>query len=316
LTASSSYNQTNNLRINITAGTDIVNLQPTTGNSAFGFVNFTGFSGTYTNGGLGSSYFTGVTFSPTMSFTYVSTTSYVMYSTGTMTTNGKTLVQAVQFGSTTSGVTANTTLGDALTCNLGLQFGSNNSTFSTNNYSVATSSDFTTNGLAGATVNFGSSTVTVGGNFTLTSDTTMNAGTSTISMTSASAKTFAGAGKTFYNVVQAGAGQLNITGSNTFNSLTNTTQPATVQFEAGSTNTFTTFGLSGTAGNLVTIQSSSTGTRYTLSDAAGLVAPTYLSIKDSAATGGAYWAGYGQGVVNAGNNTGWNFAGGSFIPMI
>lgn len=98
-----------------------------------------------------------------------------------------------------------------------------------------------------------------------------------------------------------------IVGSNTFNSLTNSVQPTSLRFPAGSTSTFTTFGLSGTAGNLVSLVSSSAGTQYTLSDASGFIVPTYLSIQDSAATGGAKWYGTGTGTVDAGNNTGWIF---------
>ena len=44
-----------------------------------------------------------------------------------------------------------------------------------------------------------------------------------------------------------------IYGNNTFNTITNTTQPTTVAFEEGSTNTFTDFALSGTANNLFSV---------------------------------------------------------------
>jgi hypothetical protein len=127
-------------------------------------------------------------------------------------------------------------------------------------------------------------------------------------MTSASAKTFNGGGRTYYNLRQGGAGALTISGSNTFNNITNSVQPATVTFTAGTTQTVSTFGLSGTAGNLITINSATPGSQFTLSKASGTVNAQYLSIQDSNATGGATWnALLTNGNVDAGNNTGWNF---------
>jgi hypothetical protein len=132
-------------------------------------------------------------------------------------------------------------------------------------------------------------------------------------MTSASAKTFAGGGSTYYNLNQGGAGALTISGSNTFNNIANTVQPNTVTFTAGTTQTVSTFGLSGTAGNLITINSSSAGTQATLSKASGTVNAQYLAIQDSNATGGATWNALFS--TNLGNNTGWIFPGGNMFLM-
>jgi hypothetical protein len=127
-------------------------------------------------------------------------------------------------------------------------------------------------------------------------------------MTGASAKTFVGGGLTYYNLNQGGAGALTISGSNTFNNITNTTQPATVTFTAGTTQTVSNFGLSGTAGNLITINSSTAGSQFTLSDPSGTVFVQNVSIQDSNATGGATWlAPTNRGNVNVSNNTGWIF---------
>lgn len=143
-------------------------------------------------------------------------------------------------------------------------------------------------------------------NFTTTAGT----GTGTISMTSASAKTFVGGGSTYNCTLnQGGAGTLTISGSNTFTNITNTVQPNQITFTASTTNTFTSFSLAGTAGNLITLRSSSAGTRYTLSDASGTDSVSYLDIQDSAATGGASWRAYTtNGNVDSGNNTGWLFS--------
>jgi hypothetical protein len=68
------------------------------------------------------------------------------------------------------------------------------------------------------------------------------------------------------------------------------------------------FSLAGTAGNLITINSATPGSQFTLSKASGTVNAQYLSIQDSIATGGATWdALTSNGNVNAGNNTGWFF---------
>jgi len=138
---------------------------------------------------------------------------------------------------------------------------------------------------------------------------TVTAGTSTINMTSASAKTFVGDSKTYYNLVQAGAGTLTINNSNTFNDIGNTTQPATLRLHAGTTQTVTTFSLSGTAGNLITLDSTSAGSTATLSKASGTVTPSYLSINDNVATGGATWDASNGTNTNATplTNSGWIF---------
>jgi hypothetical protein len=140
--------------------------------------------------------------------------------------------------------------------------------------------------------------------------TTAGTGTGTLSMTSASAKTFVGGGSTYNCTLnQGGAGTLTISGSNTFTNITNTVQPNQITFTAGTTNTFTSFSLSGTAGNLITLRSSSAGTRYYLSDASGIISVSYLDIQDSVARGGANWRAYTtNGNVNSGNNSGWLFS--------
>lgn len=133
--------------------------------------------------------------------------------------------------------------------------------------------------------------------------TTAGTGTGKISLTSASAKTFAGNGST-YNCTLSndGAGALTISGSNTFTTLANAVQPTTFTFTSGTTQTVTNFSVSGTAGNLVTIGATTTSAA-TLSKASGTVNASYLSISYSTATGGATWNAANS--VDGGNNTGW-----------
>ena len=128
----------------------------------------------------------------------------------------------------------------------------------------------------------------------------------TISMTAATAKTFAGGGATYPTLNQGGAGALTISGNNSFADLTATTRPSTITFTISTTQTFTNFTLSGTAGNLVTINSSSAGTQASLSKTSGTVSVGFLSIRDSNATGGAGWYA-GTTSTNVSNNTGWIF---------
>lgn len=137
---------------------------------------------------------------------------------------------------------------------------------------------------------------------------TVSASTGTINMTSASAKTFAGGGKVWPTLNQGGAGALTIQQSNTFANITNTVQPATVTLTAGTTQTVSSFTLSGTDGNLITLNSSSAGSQATLSDSSETNSVSFVSIADINATGGATWNAFtSSGNVDAGNNSGWDF---------
>lgn len=105
-----------------------------------------------------------------------------------------------------------------------------------------------------------------------------------------------------------GTGTLSFVGNGySFANITATAYPSTIKFYAGSTTTLSNFTLSGTSGNQVTIQSTTPGTRYTLSKASGDVVSNYLNIQDSNATGGAYWR--ANNSTDNGNNLGWNFVG-------
>ena len=136
--------------------------------------------------------------------------------------------------------------------------------------------------------------------------TTAGTGTGTIRLTSALAKTFIGGGSTYNCTLdQGGAGTLAIFGSNTFTTLSNSVQPTTINFTAGTTQTLTNWNINGTAGNLVTINSG-TASAATLSKAFGTVNANYLSISYLNATGGATWYA-GSTSIDGGNNTGWQF---------
>jgi hypothetical protein len=179
-----------------------------------------------------------------------------------------------------------------------------------------TASNFSSSSANTRTINMGTGTWTLTGTGTVwdtstSTSLTVNPSTSKIVLTdaSASAKTFAGGGLT-YNTLQyttAGTGSLTITGANSFNTLSISGAARTVTFPASTTTTIVyDFLVNGTAGNLITINSSAGGTPATLSRALGTTSVDYLSIQDSTATGGAAWYA-GANSTSVSGNTGWIF---------
>jgi hypothetical protein len=231
---------------------------------------------------------------------------------GTVTCSGKALLGTTING---AGITVSANgyfLSNSLTLTQG--------TFDAANYGVTLSS-FNSNNSNTRTLNMGTGTWIITGsgsnswNATTVTGLTVIPSTSTITMTSASAKTFSGGGLAYYNLNQGGAGTLTISGSNTFNNITNSVQPATVTFTAGTTQTVSSFGMAGTSGNLITINSATSGSQFTLSKASGTVTSQYLAIQDSNATGGATWDALSPTNTNLGNNTGWTFSSGGAFMM-
>jgi len=104
---------------------------------------------------------------------------------------------------------------------------------------------------------------------------------------------------------------ISIENSNTFNNLKNTgTAAHTMKFTVSTTQTFASFTVSGSAGNLITITSSTTGTHDLVKTGGGVVSSDYLNIQHSVATPSSTWyAGANstdnQAVATAGS--GWIF---------
>jgi hypothetical protein len=87
-----------------------------------------------------------------------------------------------------------------------------------------------------------------------------------------------------------------------------TVRPATINFGDTQTFQFNNFTISGTSGNLVTLQSSLAGTKATLIDTSGTNNLSFCSIQDIEATGGATWnAYYANGNLRQTNVTGFNW---------
>ena len=189
-----------------------------------------------------------------------------------------------------------------------------NGTFSTSssNYAVKTRS-FSSNNSNTRTLNLNASTFTNTSSWTCTTATglTVSGSGATVTMTSGSAKTFAGGGANWGAITlnQGGAGQLTISGSNTFANISNSynaTAATSIRFTSGTTQTVSNFTAAGTSGKILTIDSTTPATAATLSQASGTVSVDYMSIQDSTATGGSAWYA-GANSTNVSGNTGWVF---------
>lgn len=151
---------------------------------------------------------------------------------------------------------------------------------------------------------------------------TVNANTSTIKWNNngSGSYNFNGGGHAYNNfwATGAGTGKLTFYDNNSFNQFKDDgTGAHSLLFAQATTTTVTTFPVSGTPGNLITISSDAANPTltHTLSCASGTINCDYMNIQHSIATGGATWnAGSNsvnnQGVSNAGS--GWIFQVGGF----
>ncbi len=206
--------QANTINYNFTGGTYALTL--TAGN--VDNLNFTGFAGTL--GDSAVTIFGNLTISSGMTRT-AGTGTYTFASTANqyITSNGK----LFDFPITINGVGGNVILNDALTVGSSRTVTLNNGTFDMNGVSLSAGA-FTV-GTGTKTLNFNSANLTLtGSGWTMSNSTgfTLNKGSSnvSISMTSSSAKTFAGGGISYdITLDQNGSGNLSITGNNTFEQL-------------------------------------------------------------------------------------------------
>jgi hypothetical protein len=134
-------------------------------------------------------------------------------------------------------------------------------------------------------------------------------GTSAIVISDATAlKLFVGGGLTYYDLTLSatGSGALQIgDGGNTFHTLT---VPAghDVTFPASATTTFTgQCAITGSAGSMKSVRSSSTGVQCTLATTTDQRSMDYLDLRDIAVTGARWFS--GRHYANTGDNAGWHF---------
>lgn len=183
--------------------------------------------------------------------------------------------------------------------------GSDTTTFGTVNR-VYKNMDFT--GFSGTF--FATSDFTCYGSLTFSTTMTIPGGNGTWVLASTSAQTVTTAGKTLDNAITfSGIGgtwafQDALTmGSTRAMTLTN----GTIQLKSGTTNVVGSFVTPGTTQTY--LQATTSGSQATIYAASGTNTATFITIQDSNATGGAVWqASNAVNPVNAGNNSGWNFA--------
>lgn len=300
---STAGNETNAISLSVLAGSDEFDFF-----RHFANVNFTGFTGSLTNNNR--TIYGNLTVGAGMTYGGAVTTTFAATSgPKTITTNSVPLDNNLTF----NGIGGSWRLSDSLTVNAARTFTLTNGTFDANSQNVTLGSFALGAGTKTLTLGSGTWTVAASGTAwnanTNVTGLTVSASTGRISMTSASSKTFAGGAQTWPTLSQSGSGALTIQQSNTFTNIINTVQPATVTLTSGTTQTVTNFTLSGTPGNLITLNSSTPGAPASLSDSSGNNTVSYVSIQDINATGGAYWeASTFNGNVDAGNNLGWNFS--------
>lgn len=234
----------------------------------------------------------------------------------TVTTAGRTLTFGFQLVADTGSIT----FADNFTSSSGMSLISGNINLNGKTFSFTSLSPVF---FADCVVNLASATLTGTAAFPFSANFSraVFVGSCTFNASSASAKTInnnACLDLSGFNIVNTGAGALTFTNirydypvpvtSAQYGNLTTTVRPLTVNFTAGQTFGFANFGISGTAGNLVTLQTTTAGTQATLYGYGGVVNLRYASVKDLRAQGYTEWnAIVDEGAVDLGNNVGWNF---------
>ena len=245
----------------------------------------------------------------------VTSVSGTVFGGPTSTNTGLTITGTAQVNVTGNGVTTRTVNpGNSLATSAPISF-----TISAGSDTINSTTGMTFNNLtftSGFTGTFGNVSRSIFGSLTLdASITSFSSGASTLTFTGTGSRTITTAGETidcpitFNGTGGTFACQDALTlGSTRALTMTN----GTLQLKSGTTNTVGSFATSGTTQKF--LQATTNGSQATLSQASGTVNVNYLTIKDSAATGGAV---FNAPILNlnadSGNNTGWNFI---FLPNI
>ena len=191
--------------------------------------------------------------------------------------------------------------------------------------------NYATSGVLAKALRLGASLVTVNGSWVVagTANLTVTPGTSLLTV---NASAFTGGGQSYNDVLidnpltviaLAGnntfrslqlTGSTNILGSNTVNGPLTFFPGRAYVFTAATTTTFgpnATLVSVGLSNNPVTLQSTVNGSLFTWTKATGGICADYTYIRDSRATGGAYFEAGRNGANDQGNNPGWSFG---FLP--
>lgn len=274
-------------------------------------ITCTGFTRTLAFTSTANYIFGSLTLASGMTFSTSQSVFFRARSSKTLTNSGQVFNRNITF----EAVGGTYTLQDAL--NVDADYGTtvSNGTFDANDFNVSIGF-FSAS--SGTTITMGSGTWSLTGIlsvWTINSGATLNAESSIINISDGStfSKTFSGGSKT-YNILRlsgASIAQYTISGSNTFSTLESTkTFAHSILFTTGTTQTITNWNISGSSGNVVTINSTTTGTHTLTKAGGGQVRSDYLSIQHSVATPSNTWyAGLNstdnQAVATAGS--GWLF---------
>jgi len=309
ISGGSGISETNAFSFNITAGSDNIT---TTANHSYKDLNFTGFSGIFTN--TNRTIYGNLTLSSTMTCASAAniTTFAATSGTKTITTNGVTTDFPITFDGVggTWQLVGNLTMVTAAARTLTLT----NGTFNASGYNV-TVGTFSSNNSNIRALQMGGGIWTVIGSgastwlLTTTTNMTLTHSNSIIDLTSTTAKTFAGGGLSYGTLKNTGSGTLTVTGANTFANLRGT---ANITLTSSTTTTVTdALSMDGRYGSLVFLTSSAAA-NATISKASGKVYTTFCNISKITATGGATFrapatplTSYGN--VDGGTNSGWTF---------
>jgi len=194
--------------------------------------------------------------------------------------------------------------------------------FEANNYNLTSGRFSVQNSTTGytsspnLTVYMGSGTWTATGtsgwSYTASGTFTLFPETSTIEIAASVGVTysFAGGGATYNNLLisgSTGAAAISISGNNTFTSITSTkTNAYFLRLPASGTTTVGAWNVNGSSGNIITVESSSSGTRANLTKTGGgFSVSNFISVKDINASPASTF--YAVNSTNAGNNVNWTF---------
>jgi hypothetical protein len=287
----------------------------TTGSSQFSDLDFTGFTGNLTNTArsldgnltLGN----GMTVaggSSALTFNGVSANQ-------TITTNGVT----TDFPITIASTAGNFVLGEALAIDNARALTVTSGNLIANSYNITAGTFVSTNNNA-RTIDISNVTVNLTGtlavwNMTASGGANLIATNSNINLTdtTTSDRTFSGGSLTYGNLDIGGAtgtSNLTITGNNTFlGAITSSKTVAHgILFIAGQTTTVDGFTVSGSAGNVVTITSSTANVHNLVFTGVGNVDVSYANISYSNASPTNTWYSlFTNNNTDSGNNTGWIF---------
>ena len=205
---------------------------------------------------------------------WINGTGTTLTGTGTLTFAGRGSQTVTSAGRSFPGVTftldsisGSLILQDAFSLNSTLLI--SRGTFDASSYNVTITGGVASNSSNTRTIAVGSGTWAMTTDWSVATSTNLTVtGTGTVSMTGASAKTFAGGGVSYTNITlnQGGAGTLTISGNNTFANITNTykaTGATTINFGT-TTQRVGNFTAAGEAGRVLTLTGSSASSPCTL----------------------------------------------------